>query len=181
MICLGSFLLIPLMYILFRRMVIKPMGVLNLGMQEIEQENLAYRITDDAPSAEFEHMNMVFNEMVEQISTLKIEGYEKDIEKLKMETQNLRLQINPHLLLNSLNMIYSLALSKRTDVITEYTVIRATKMRDKNRYYIPFWSHFFSSSSIALAADCSASFLVRPVPRQAILSFNTASTRNIFM
>ena len=121
-ICLGSFLLIPLMYILFRRMVIKPMGVLNLGMQEIEQENLAYRITDDAPSAEFEHMNMVFNEMVEQISTLKIEGYEKDIEKLKMETQNLRLQINPHLLLNSLNMIYSLALSKRTDVITEYTV-----------------------------------------------------------
>ena len=121
-ICLGTFLLIPLMYLLFRHMVIQPMAVLNKGMQEIEQENLEYRITETSSSAEFEHMNMVFNEMVEQISTLKIEGYEKDIEKLKMETQNLRLQINPHLLLNSLNMIYSLALSKRTDVITEYTV-----------------------------------------------------------
>lgn len=121
-VCMATFLLIPLMYILFRRLVLKPMEVLNRGMQEIEQENLDYRITEKTSSAEFEHMNMVFNEMVEQITALKIEGYEKDIEKLKMETQNLRLQINPHLLLNSLNMIYSLALSKRIDVITGYTV-----------------------------------------------------------
>lgn len=121
-VCLSTFLLIPLMYLLFRRLVLRPMAVLNHGMQEIEQENLEYRITAQTSSAEFEHMNMVFNEMAEQITALKIESYEKDIEKLKMETQNLRLQINPHLLLNSLNMIYSLALSKRTDVITEYTV-----------------------------------------------------------
>lgn len=115
-------LLIPVMIIAIRTMVIKPLNKLKKGMHEVENENLDYRLAEEDSSSEFKHINHVFNSMVSQISDLKIEAYETDIEKLKMETTNLRLQINPHLLLNSLNMIYSLAQSKNYDVITKYTM-----------------------------------------------------------
>lgn len=115
-------LLIPVMIIAIRALVLKPLNELKKGMHEVENENLDYRLAEEESSSEFKHINHVFNSMVSQINDLKIEAYETDIEKLKMETTNLRLQINPHMLLNSLNMIYSLAQSKNYDVITQYTM-----------------------------------------------------------
>lgn len=120
--CILTLMLAPIMYVAVRRLVLKPMDALNHAMQEIEHENLDYRIAEETSSYEFRYMDTVFNGMVDQIRNLKIESYEKDIEKLKIEATNLRLQINPHLLLNSLNMIYSLAQSRNYDVITAYTM-----------------------------------------------------------
>lgn len=121
-VCILCIILIPLMYCAIRRLVLKPLNGLNDGMHEIEQENLSYRMAEEHSSSEFRHMNHVFNNMAEQIQSLRIEAYERDIEKLRIETVNLRLQINPHLLLNSLNMIYSLAQSKNYECIKEYTL-----------------------------------------------------------
>lgn len=115
-------LLIPIMLVAIRRLVLYPMSALKKGMLEVEKENLEFRLVEGKSSSEFKHINHVFNNMVSQINDLKIEAYEKNIEKLKIETTNLKLQINPHLLLNSLNMIYSLAQSKNYDVITAYTM-----------------------------------------------------------
>lgn len=122
MFCILTLMLAPVMYVAIRRLVLKPMAVLSDAMHQIEHENLEYRIKEKASSSEFQYMDAGFNRMVEQIHNLKIEAYERDIEKLKMEATNLRLQINPHLLLNSLNMIYSLAQSKNYDVIRAYTM-----------------------------------------------------------
>lgn len=118
---IASLALIPIILLAIRKMVLQPMNVLNQGMREIEKENIDFRLPEEEFSTEFQYMNETFNRMVDQIHTLKIEAYEQDIEKLKMEATNLRLQINPHLLLNSLNMIYSLAQSKNYQVITQYT------------------------------------------------------------
>lgn len=119
--CGISLLLIPIMIFAVRRLVLQPMKVLGGGMHELEKENIDYRIPPDHSSTEFQYLNRSFNRMAEQIQVLRIESYEKDIEKLKMEAANLRLQINPHLLLNSLNMIYSLAQSKNHPLILRYT------------------------------------------------------------
>lgn len=117
-----SFILVPAMFLAMRHYVLRPMDHLNLGMKEVEKENLGYRLEKEKSSDEFRHMNDVFNHMVERIHTLKIEAYEKDIEKLKIETINLRLQINPHLLINSLNMIYSLAQLKNFQLVSQFTL-----------------------------------------------------------
>ncbi|MCD7957035.1 MAG: histidine kinase [Lachnospiraceae bacterium] len=119
--CVLSFLLIPLMLYAIHKLVLGPLHALDTGMHELEQEHWDFRLQEENSSREFRHMNHVFNDMTEQIHDLKIEAYERELEKLRIEATNLRLQINPHLLLNSLNMIYSLAQSKNYSVILRYT------------------------------------------------------------
>lgn len=46
--------------------------------------------------------------MADQIKTLKIENYEKELDRQKMELKNLQLQIHPHFLLNTFNLVYTL-------------------------------------------------------------------------
>ena len=47
--------------------------------------------------------------MAERIQNLKIEIYEKELDRKQMELSNLQLQIRPHFLLNTFNLIYTLA------------------------------------------------------------------------
>jgi sensor histidine kinase YesM len=119
---IASILLIPLMLFGIRRLVLRPLNALDKGMRELEGENLEYRLSEESSTVEFRRLNHVFNAMAARIKHAKIEGYEHHIEQLKTETVNLRLQINPHLLLNSLNMIYSLAQSRNHEVICTYAL-----------------------------------------------------------
>ncbi|OYO41029.1 hypothetical protein CG709_21360, partial [Lachnotalea glycerini] len=118
-----SFFLFPALIIGLYRMVLRPLKAINHAMQEIEKDNIDYRMKGRLNSTEFEHVKEVFNNMAGQIQNLRIESYEKDIERLDIEKTNLRLQINPHLLLNSLNMIYSLAQSQNYKYILDYTLL----------------------------------------------------------
>lgn len=117
-----SVLIIPVIWLLISQLVLRPLRQLDTAMHEIESENLDYRIGSVEKTADFEHMNHVFNKMAEQIKQLTIETYEKDIEKLQIEATNMRLQVNPHMLLNSLNMIYSLSQSQNYKCIQEFTL-----------------------------------------------------------
>ncbi len=47
--------------------------------------------------------------MTDEINQLKIDVYEEQIHKQMAELQYLQLQIRPHFLFNSLNVVYSLA------------------------------------------------------------------------
>ena len=47
--------------------------------------------------------------MADRIQDLKIEVYEKELDRKQMELSNLQLQIRPHFLLNTFNLIYTLA------------------------------------------------------------------------
>lgn len=55
--------------------------------------------------------------MLDQIVDLEKKTYDLEIEKKETQLDSLRLQINPHLLLNSLNTVYSLAQMKKYDGI----------------------------------------------------------------
>ena len=62
-----------------------------------------------ANSTEFQIMNSSFNRMIKEIKELKIDNYEKQIERKNAELRHLQAQVNPHFFLNSLNIIFNLA------------------------------------------------------------------------
>lgn len=118
--CCSVFLAIAMWHGLKKR-VVRALGIMQTGMQELEQEHLEYRISDwdKDESDEFVFLYNSFNHMAEEIGLSR----EKDARMYQTQLDNLRLQVNPHMLLNSFNMIYSLAQSKNFQCIQEYSLL----------------------------------------------------------
>lgn len=118
-----ALIMIPVLWFAINYLVIKPMERMNMAMKEIEQDHMQYRLDwQRENSREVRYMGYAFNHMVLQIQDLRIQKYETEIKKREIEAVNLRLQINPHLLLNSLNMIASLAKIKDYNTIQKFTM-----------------------------------------------------------
>lgn len=114
-----SIFIFPFLYLLIRKLLLVPLETLNIALKKAESGDLEYRITKKANSMEFAHSFWAFNVMIEHIQSLKIENYEKQLEKERMELANLQLQIRPHFLLNSFNLIYTLAQRNENHSIQE--------------------------------------------------------------
>lgn len=104
-----AFLLIPILYALIQHLLLHPLRVLNQAQKRLRNGDLDCRITEKANSIEYEHSFQSFNKMADRIQDLKIEVYEKELDRKQMELSNLQLQIRPHFLLNTFNLIYTLA------------------------------------------------------------------------
>ncbi len=115
-------LLIPLYFLYLRKTVLTPLYKIIYAMKRIGEGSMGTRIEPFRTSDEFGAVNRHFNEMIEQIQELKISVYEEQLSKQKAELQHLQLQINPHFFMNTLNLIYSLALDKDYELIKEMTI-----------------------------------------------------------
>jgi two-component system sensor histidine kinase YesM len=114
-------ILILLFYLYFLRSVLlKPMNTLMRGMKRIMQGDLNIRLNENH-SSEFSFLIGTFNNMVTEISKLKIDVYEEKIRTQEAEFGLLQVQIRPHFYLNSLNIIYSLAAIKEYALIQKMT------------------------------------------------------------
>ena len=60
-------------------------------------------------------------EMIGQIHDLKLQIYEEKLNQAYAELQYLTLQIKPHFFLNCLNLIYSLGLSGRSELVVDFS------------------------------------------------------------
>ncbi|MEW9701266.1 sensor histidine kinase [Paenibacillus sp. SI8] len=110
-------ILILLYYLYFLRSVLlKPMNTLILGMKRIMRGDLNIRLNENH-SSEFSFLMSTFNNMVTEISRLKIDVYEEKLRSQEAEFGLLQLQIRPHFYLNSLSIIYSLAAIKEKATI----------------------------------------------------------------
>jgi two-component system sensor histidine kinase YesM len=98
---------IPILLYNIRHLVVHPLNRLTDAMTEIEKGNLEYRIEERKDSTEFERINHNFNLMMEQVQKLKIDIYETELEKRNVVMQYLGHQIQPHFILNALNILYS--------------------------------------------------------------------------
>ena len=131
-------LLIPFLWRILKIEIIRPLGQLVYGMEELGKNDLAYRIDDHTirNSEEIQFLFDSFDKMAAEIQLSK----DKDMKMLRAELDNLRLQVNPHMILNSLNMIYSLAQTKNYTCIQDYTLYLVDYFRyvlRKNDDFVP--------------------------------------------
>ena len=133
-------LLIPVYFWIIKKILIDPLRRINRAMQKIKMDNIRYRIAPRRSSTEFEVIDETFNSMMEEIRRLKIEKYEKQIEKQKLEVKNLQLQVRPHFLLNTFHLIYSLAQVKDYAAIQDMVLYLTKFYREGIRKNDDFWS-----------------------------------------
>lgn len=114
---IASILIIVLLWRMIRNEVILPISILQKGMERLEQEGKA-SIPDTAKTEDFTWLYGSFNHMAEEISS----SHEKDLKLIRSELDNLKLQVNPHMLLNSLTMIYSMAETGQDSLIQRFTM-----------------------------------------------------------
>lgn len=100
-----SMLAIPIIYWLIRRNIILPTNQLLDGIRHVEDGDFTYRVPES--DGEPGKVNQNFNIMVSQISRLKIAAYEERIKRQRIQMQYLTKQIQPHFILNTLNILYS--------------------------------------------------------------------------
>lgn len=108
---IASMLALPLIWLLVSYLVLRPLHAVVKALGEIEKGNFEYRLSGKTGSFQMDYIYYVVNHMAHEIELLTIESYEKEIAKLQTDSVNLRLQVRPHTLLNSLSTIYSLAQS----------------------------------------------------------------------
>ncbi len=92
------------------------------AMKTVAGGDMKIRISEASSSSEFELVNRSFNNMLDQITLLKLNAYKEEIYRQKAELNHLKLQLNPHFLLNSLNMVYTLVKTKHFDIAQEFTL-----------------------------------------------------------
>ena len=106
---------------LYRRYIFSPMRHVEKAIRQVEQGNWDYRITEPGHSTEFDSINRNFNTMAGEIHNLKIDVYEKEIERQQTELEYLHYQIKPHFILNVINTINSMAQIRETGLIQKMT------------------------------------------------------------
>lgn len=102
-----TLLAIPLLLFYIYNWVNLPLRRLTRAMDQIENGNLDFRIKEHERGREFEQINRNFNAMMEQVNELKIKTYEKELEKKDIHMRYLSQQVQPHFILNAMNILYS--------------------------------------------------------------------------
>lgn len=102
-------LLIPALYLILHRILVKPLARVDRALRRVEDGDLDYRIQKAGGAAEFKRINSAFNNMVGEIQDLKIENYEQELQKQMHELRSLQLQIRPHFLFNLFSIIHNMA------------------------------------------------------------------------
>ena len=100
--------LIPVLILLMRHYVNHPLKQLNAAHHQLQQGHEDYRITTPSNSLEFDDAYASFNTMAGAIQELHGEILEKELSNKQLQIDFLQLQIRPHFLLNSFNVLYTL-------------------------------------------------------------------------
>lgn len=121
MLGLGVFLVSSITLILFlsRRIMYRPLQSFSQTMQRIGDGNLAVRMNETSHVYDFNEIYAVFNQLIDNIQTLKLDVYEKELSKQRVEQQFLHIQLRNHFFLNCLNILYALAQTKDCELIQQ--------------------------------------------------------------
>ncbi|MCD8050564.1 MAG: histidine kinase [Clostridiales bacterium] len=122
-------LMLPLVYLVLRRLIILPLRRLTAAMERLEQSDFDALITHGSRTTEFAQIEHTFNHMAGKIQGLKIEVYEKQLENQQTRLKNLSYQLRPHFMINSLNMAYNMILSQEYDTAAKLMRFSASYMR----------------------------------------------------
>lgn len=111
------FTLVPLLFLALKRWYLRPMERMTAVLEKIRSGALNARFEEKQKVEELQQLSTSFNEMMDKMSDLKIEAYEKELQYQYAELQYLQLQISPHFFLNTLKTLYGMAERKKYDKI----------------------------------------------------------------
>ncbi|KWX70497.1 sensor histidine kinase [Paenibacillus jilunlii] len=115
-----SVIVVPLVLRFLTRDVLKPILELVKAAKVVEQGQLEYSVPKGTPySLEFMKLFHAFESMVSEISGLKIQSYEEQIETSRAEIKYLQMQIRPHFFLNAISTITSLTYQNKNEEIRQ--------------------------------------------------------------
>ena len=117
-----------LLYMVYVKMIL-PNRRINEAMRRLEENDRAYRILEEGENREATEMITRFNAMADRLEHLRIQVYEQELEKQEIEAINLRLQVNPHFILNCLNTIFSLTKTGNLENTRRFTKYLANYLR----------------------------------------------------
>jgi len=121
--------LIVSLVLLLRKSILFPLRSLAEAIQSIRQGNFRGVENTQRFDQEFQAVLETFNAMTEEIEKLKLTVYEEKIQRVKTKQQYYQLQINPHFLANSLNMIYQFAQIENYDLIKKMAMYLSAYFR----------------------------------------------------
>ncbi len=108
--------------------MVQPIGKILEAFDSVKKGKLDTRLQIFNPE-EFKEIGTSFNEMVQEISRLKIEKYTEKIDKQKIQLQYYQMQLHPHFYLNTINTIYSMAQLGECEEIKEISVYLSKYIR----------------------------------------------------
>ncbi|QHW33947.1 HAMP domain-containing protein [Paenibacillus rhizovicinus] len=129
---IGSVFIVLLMFISFlllERSYFIPLKRMMVTMKQIKNGHLDATMKTGSRVKEFRQMSHTFNEMMTEIKDLKIESYEKEMQKQQAELQFLQIQIKPHFYLNVLKNLFGIAEQKKYDQIQEMILLLSRHLR----------------------------------------------------
>lgn len=100
-------LIIPVILWAMQHWIARPVGKLVRAMERIEQGDVDYRIEKSKVGSDFDLINNHFNRVMDEVSELKINMYEQQLKNEKVRLGFLSQQIQPHFIINTLNILYS--------------------------------------------------------------------------
>lgn len=122
-------LLIPVCYEQISKAYFRPMANLIKTMQKIRDGNIDEKVNSNYRIREFQEVNVTFNQMMIEIKNLKIESWERTLQKNRAELQYLQLQIKPHFFLNCLKNLYGMAELKRYEKMQDMIIQISSYLR----------------------------------------------------
>ena len=103
----GMLVAIPIIIIGMKKWMIAPLEHLSEAMDKIEHGNMDFRIQEVHSGSEFEQINRHFNQMMDEVEELNHRVLEEQLKKKDIQMRFLSQQIQPHFILNAMNIIYS--------------------------------------------------------------------------
>jgi two-component system sensor histidine kinase YesM len=129
-ISISMILLIPFYYRIISKSYFKPMANLMSTMEKIRDGSINEKVQIDFRIKELLDINMTFNQMMDEIKHLKIESYERELQRKQAFLQYLQMQIKPHFFLNCLKILYSMAEQRKYDKIQNMIIGLSNYLRN---------------------------------------------------
>lgn len=96
------------MMIYFNLLILRPLKHFSYNLTQLNEDDKPLELKMNR-IVELDYANKLFKNLLEQIKIFKIDSYEHELEKQKIQLDYMKLQIKPHFFLNCLTNIYSMA------------------------------------------------------------------------